>query len=406
MPRVLAFVVLLAASVASAAEFRNGSQVSVGPGESISGDLYISGRDVVVDGVVDGDLVVAGNSVVVRGKVTGDLLGAARILRIEGPVEGSVRAAGAELVLTSNVGKDAVVAAGEIDLPESAHVEGDLVAAAGDVDVAGTVNGRSMLRAGEARLAGTLGDVRVEARALDVAPTASIGRLVERVGESTIAPGARIAATERIPAPETVSPAMGPLLVLLLLARALVGCLLFGIAVLLLVPRALGSPSSELRRSLGECLAVGVAVLAGGLSLAAIVFALGLLIGGWWVGLFVLGLLALSVPLALAVVAFHLGRFLLGRRGGTPRDVPALLLGTVVAFVAALVPIAGQLALLAAIVAGFGALGLSVAKTRHARREEADVLVPMPATRPVPPPVPHLPGPPPKEPPPPGGPWA
>ena len=59
-----------------AADFRSGSEVNIGPEETVNDDLYATGGTVNVNGTIDGDLVAAGGTINVRGAINGDVIAA------------------------------------------------------------------------------------------------------------------------------------------------------------------------------------------------------------------------------------------------------------------------------------------------------------------------------------------
>ena len=87
---------VLFASPAHAVEFlTDGDMVRIGADETIDGDLFIVGQQIIVEGTVNGDLFVFGRTIRIRGIVNGSVNAvAATSLLIEGPVERGVRVFG------------------------------------------------------------------------------------------------------------------------------------------------------------------------------------------------------------------------------------------------------------------------------------------------------------------------
>ena len=93
--------------------------------------------------------------------------------------------------------------------------------------------------------------------------------------------------------------------------------------------------------------------------LALTLFGLGLVIGGWWIGVLLLGLYAMLTVLGYLASAEWVGlaALRLGKSLGHP--VWALLLGLLILGLVTLIPVLGALVVFAAIVFGIGALALS-----------------------------------------------
>jgi len=100
-------------------------------GEHVTGDLYLLGGTVTVDGTVDGDLVVLGGQVQLNGSVGGDLLAAGGTVVLDGSVAGDARVAAGQLTVGGKVGKDLAVAVGEATISSRGVVGGDLILGAG-----------------------------------------------------------------------------------------------------------------------------------------------------------------------------------------------------------------------------------------------------------------------------------
>ena len=110
----------------------------------------------------------------------------------------------------------------------------------------------------------------------------------------------------------------------------------------------------------------GAALLVSVPFLAGLVFLVGMLLGGWWIGLFILALYAFAIALSFPVVGLFLGRWLLERFHKTGAHLAvALLLGLVLLTLVGLVPILGGLVALATILFGLGAMMLSVLRGRE-----------------------------------------
>jgi hypothetical protein len=96
---------------------------------------------------------------------------------------------------------------------------------------------------------------------------------------------------------------------------------------------------------------------------ALIVFVIGILIGGWWLGALLIPLWILVLAAGYAISGFLLGRLIFARLGwGRYHDALALLGGLFVLTVVGLIPVIGWLVSVAALVLGAGALALVVSR--------------------------------------------
>ncbi len=144
---VVGAFVLLGASVAFAQDdslggkVRNGQDVVIAAGETVEGNLYVSGGTVRVEGTVTGDLVAAGGQVEVSGEVKSDLLATGGTIDVSGKVDGDARLIGGRVKVSGSIGEDLALGAGQATVTSSARVGQDLVFGAGQMTLDGGVAG-------------------------------------------------------------------------------------------------------------------------------------------------------------------------------------------------------------------------------------------------------------------------
>lgn len=132
-------------------------------GETIDGNYYAAGEQVLVSGDVAGDLIVAGGVVQVDGVVSGDIIAAGGQVRLSGPVQGDIRVAGGDVYIDSVVGKNATVAGGNVFMSSDAAIGWELLVMAGNIDMNATVERNLLALAGALKLNGQVkGDVEAK----------------------------------------------------------------------------------------------------------------------------------------------------------------------------------------------------------------------------------------------------
>jgi cytoskeletal protein CcmA (bactofilin family) len=353
---------------ALAAMVRQGEMVTIGPDEVINEDLYVFGRTVLIQGAVRGDLITFARRVEIPGTVEGDVLAAAGDIRISGQVGGSIRAAAGTLAIAGQVAEDSVLAGGEVRIEPGARVGRDVFVAASEATVQAPVVG-DVQAAAETLTVGApvTGNVHAQVGTLRVSEDASIGgSLRYRADKSSeIASGATVSGpVERLAS--TQRPGKGPVLSVIGWVRSLVGLFALGLLLVLLLPDFSRRVPVTLIQSPWRSLGWGAVVFVGTPLLAALIFLLGVMLGGWWIGLIALGAYAVALALCFPIVGMFIGRWLLERFGkaGTPL-VWALLVGLVLLTLVGRVPILGALIALATVLFGLGALVLTAAQRRR-----------------------------------------
>jgi hypothetical protein len=363
-----ALVLVMVSGPAARAEVRSGESVFVGPQESVPEDLYLRGSNVTVDGNVDGDLIIAGGTVTVNGAVAGDLQVAGGTVQVSGPVRGSVRVAGGEITIRAPIEQDLVVAAGRVFLTPQARVGRDVLAGLGSLQIEGPVGRDVHIIGGEAVLRGQVGGgVRADVQRLRLEGGARVARdlIYASWSPAELAPGATVGGkVEQRPSewqgrPDPLGPVYGWI-------RAFIGLVALGLVLVLLFPRYTERAVSTLRASPWASLGLGAATMIGAPIAAILLFMIGLLIGGWWIGLILLSIYLMVVVSSFPIAGMLVGRWLLERFGKSRAGaIGALVLGLALLLLAGVIPFLGALVLLAALLFGAGALVLAALRARR-----------------------------------------
>ncbi|MFZ5470427.1 MAG: hypothetical protein ACOZIN_13400 [Myxococcota bacterium] len=368
-PRGAMLLLALLWGSAAVAELRRGETVVIPQDQVVPEDLYVTGGTVDILGRIEGDLVAVGGTVNVIGNVQGDVLSASGSTNIFGEVQGSVRATSGEVAVRGKVGEDVVAGAGRVLIAPGAQVGRDVLAGAGNVVLQGPVGGDVWAGTGELDVNTRVGgDVRAAVGQLALGNEARIeGDLVYRGQRpAKLAEAALVRGDIQYTEVEARG-GRGTLVPFILWLRAMVGLFALGLALVLLVPRfsqrAVGTLPEAPWRSLG----LGALFLFAGPLVAALIFAVGLLLGGWWLGLFAFALYGLALVASFPVVGMYVGRWLLARFGkGGAHLLFALLVGLSLLTLTGAIPVLGAVVLFVAMLFGVGAMLLAAVRTRRA----------------------------------------
>jgi cytoskeletal protein CcmA (bactofilin family) len=374
--RLLALVVLILAltpSPAAAADIRSADTITIGTTETIDDDLYAFGSNIAINGTIRGDLIAAGNNISVDGNVTGDVFAAGNSITIRGQVGGSVRAAGQSLFVDGRVTNDLIFGGNVFELTTNGRVGRDAIVGTANATISGQI-GRD-LQAGSANVkidGGIGGDVLAQVDQLQLTERATVGGNLKYTSrnEAQIANTSSVKGTitRETPRGDSGTPPLvtGPAALVLDWVKGLIGLLILGILVVFFFPGFSRRAGEALVRSPWVSLAVGALVLIGLPILAIVFFAVGVLIGGWWIGLVVLACYGVVLALSIPVAGVGVGGAIL-RMGRRPVPVwLALLIGLVVLLLVALIPILGPLVFFIACLFGMGATTIAVIGNRRA----------------------------------------
>lgn len=185
--------------------------------------------------------------------------------------------------------------------------------------------------------------------------------------ELSVAPGAQIEGSVQRSVPPTRTP--NPWVIggidLLGFIRGFIGLAALGTVFALLFPRATMTTAETVRQQWLPSLGLGFGLLVGIPVLAVLVFVLGLLVGGWWIGLMLVGGYFLLAVLGYLAVAEWAGITAARWANWQAHPAWALLVGLAILGVVTLVPFVGPLVGFVAVVLGLGAVTLTAWAAYH-----------------------------------------
>jgi hypothetical protein len=341
-----------------------------GRSSRVGNDVFAAGDHAAIRAEVNGDALLAGGEVTLEGRVGGDAALAGGRIALRGDVGEDVYAAGGELTIAGRIGGSARLAGGEITVTEDASVADGLSLAGGRIELLGHVGQYAQIAGGEVRINGRVdGDVNVSSGSLVVGPDTVIeGRLTYRGREE-----ARVSENARVRDGVVHVPArrhgraferMFTTFTVIWLA----GWTIVGILLLALLPHASRTVTDTLRARPGTALLVGLALLC----VIPIVIVLGAItVVGLPLALLLVCLYLVLLPIGYLISVAALGDWLLPklRRGKpvtTAMRIGTFILAIIIVYLLTRVPMLGGLVALLVVLAGIGALGLSIGRRRTA----------------------------------------
>jgi cytoskeletal protein CcmA (bactofilin family) len=373
---LVALILALSPSRAAAADIRQGQDITIGSADTIEDDLYAFGSNISINGTIHGDLIAAGNNISVDGTVTGDVIAAGNTVAIRGQVGGSVRAAASSVVLDGKVANDLVAAGNELTILGNGRVGRDVLVGATNTTVSGQIGRDLQVGGTNVKIDGAVGgNVTGTVERLQITDRGTVGGSLKYTSknEAQIANASSVKGSiERQTPDDGRAPLFtGTAALVVEWLKGLIGLLILGILVVFFFPGFSRRAGEALVRSPWLTLAIGALVLIGLPILSIVFFAVGALIGGWWIGFVVLALFGVALALSIPVAAVGVGGALLRI---ARRPVPvwlALLIGLVVLLLVGLVPILGGLVIFCALLFGMGASTIAVVGNRRAEAAPA-----------------------------------
>ncbi|MFA5184710.1 MAG: hypothetical protein WC456_04280 [Patescibacteria group bacterium] len=155
----LALLTLISLPLAGAwaADAKAGNSVYIAKEEIVSGNLYVAGETVTIDGAIGGDLIVAAQTIMVNGRVEGDIIAAGQNITVNGGVGGNVRIAGNLLTINGVVARNVNAFGAKVILGPDSHVGWDVYLAGASSEARGSIDGNLSGQAGQALITGKIG---------------------------------------------------------------------------------------------------------------------------------------------------------------------------------------------------------------------------------------------------------
>jgi len=352
-----------------AADVRQGPTMVIGSGETIDDDLYAGGGTVDVEATVNASVIVGGGTVTIGGTVSRDVLVGGGTVNVTGDVKGSIRAAGGNLTISGPVAGDVVATGGMVTLQSRAGVGRDVLVGAGSTTIAGPVTRNVRAGGGDLTInAAVGGDVQANVNTLHLGNGAAIqGKVTYRSdNQATVESGAKVQGGLERQAREISQPPLG-LRILFGWLRALVGLFALGLILVLVAPGLSRRTVATLQASPWASLGLGVLLLIAVPIVALLVFVAGIIVGGWWLGVFLLVACALALLIGYALAGLLTGDWIVRRLNWSRlHPVWPLLAGLVILTLIGLIPILGGIVSFIVALFGFGAFVLTLARPRPA----------------------------------------
>jgi hypothetical protein len=357
---------VFAAAPVLAFDGRGGDTVNVPQEEVVDGDLYVIGRNIVIDGTVNGDIFGAGQTITINGTVNGGVTLGGQTLTVNGQVAHGARLAGQTINVNSSIGRDLAAVGAMLNVGSTAEIADDLVFGVGTSYISGQVNGNVKGGAGEVTITNEVGgNVELEVDKLTITSTANIqGNLVyTSENEASIQSGAKLggSTTHKVPekpaAPSPFADIQGKLFGFLMI-------LVIGIIVILLAPGRISAMADSVRNKPWPSLGWGALVLF--VTPIAALIAICTIIG-LPLGLIALALWGIAIYLSQIPVGFLIGRLIIRRNGEIESRglmIGALALGLAILLVLGLIPFVGGLVMFLTIIFGLGSLVVSLTRSR------------------------------------------
>jgi len=193
-----------------AAGIKTGETVYIPKEEIVSGNLYVAGQSITIDGTIGGDLIAASQAITVNGRVEGDIIALSQDITVNGEVGGNIRIAGNTLTINGTVARNLNAFGANIVLGAESRIGWDAYIVGSNLSARGIIDGGLSGSAGQALITGKIGkniDLKLNggtAQKLTVASGAIINGDINYTSKlaASISPGASIAGNVQQKTPE------------------------------------------------------------------------------------------------------------------------------------------------------------------------------------------------------------
>jgi hypothetical protein len=336
-------------------------------------DRFAAGNTLLISKPVAGDLIATGANVEVATTVAGDALLAGGDVVVGKKVTQSLYAAAGKLFVYDAIGRNARVAGGQVEFSPISEVSGNVSAAGGQVSLRGKINGNAQAAGGRVFIDAIIGgDVEATSGQVELGPNAKIAGKLRYASREPIKrdPAAKVEGSVETfvpsggwPVPENVEHGMG---------RSggwvwTIGLLLVATVLIALVPNFYTRVAETLRARAGMSLLIGFVALIC-IPAAAIVFLItiiGVPLGLLTIALYLMLLVVGYVSTGISIGEWALKRVKSDQANSTWWRIAGAILGVLIVSLLARIPWIGGWVVLAALLAGLGALTLQVWQLRE-----------------------------------------
>ena len=343
---------------AGATEIRKGDTVEVPKGETVKGDLIVTGARVRINGTVDGDLIVFCQSLDMSGHVTGDIIAFTQSARINGQVDGNIRGANNNLTITGTVGKNVMLFEQTLTIESDAKIGGSITSFSETLNVDGNVGRDALLFFQNANLSGKIGGgIRAKGHSLVISSTAVINGPVKFEGhkQADVSPSAKLASpVEFTQMQEKRDYREGSYYVWQVIWAA--AFILFGLVLFALMPK-FSEDAVKSAEHYGAAAGLGVLVMFG-VPIAACIACITVV--GLFIGISTLFIWYASLYFAQVIVGAVVGQWLMGRTSELWPLIGRMAVGLAIVRLSTTIPHVGGWIKFAAILWGIGAISLAV----------------------------------------------
>jgi len=342
--------------------------------ETIDGNYFAAGEQVLVDGTINGDLIVAGGVVIVTGAVSGDIIAAGGQVRVLGPVQGDIRLMGGDVQVDSIIGKNVTILGGNVLLGLDSAIGASAVVLAGNLDAMGSIEQNLRAGVGSLKLSGVIKEnawLKVgEPNQFIVQPQAWVGNNLEYTSptRAEVLSGATINGEVVHTGMKTINDqqkkkAAGVLGAVLAIGYItvklfqLVSLWILGLVLLWAVPKYLLKVNKALQKDFWPSVGRGLVV---SFILPICLFVIALTLVGIPVAVLVGALYAVALLCSIIHISFYLGEWVLRKltkrrwKGVSPHW--SMILGVLLFVLIVSIPLIGWLLKWILVSAGFGAL--------------------------------------------------
>ncbi len=366
MKRIMSVVILVLAAIGAktvaAHTVVNTKNFTVLADETLLSPIVVFANEIRFEGLATDDIFLFAERIDWTGNGSNDVWAVGNEISLTGNIHDHARLGGRTIRVSGVIGNGLVAVGGTVRIGSEANIKGGVTVWAEDALVAGNVEGPLSLSAGSVTLGGVIrGHIRIRANDIRALPGTRIEGDLVYVSSTEFIPGPRVTITGKV-ARSPLPPAPRRNLAFPLFLYA--GALLVGIPFVLLFPDFAGAGARLWRHSFFSSLAAGALALGliPMLALLAMVSYVGIPLA-----LVLSATSAVLLFLSQFTAALALGGVLLRRRGpqGVREALLVLAAGLAALYVFGLVPMAGSLIFICALLAGFGAVLRALLRTRQ-----------------------------------------
>lgn len=145
-----------------ASGIRSGEEIYLAENETISGNIYVTAQNIIINGEIEGDLIALSKNIIINGRLDGDLIAIAQNIEINGEINGNTRVIANDLLIKGLIARNINFFGTNFNILDQAEINWDILAITNNATINGKIKGNIDLFTNNSKINGQIdGNVKI-----------------------------------------------------------------------------------------------------------------------------------------------------------------------------------------------------------------------------------------------------